>query len=151
MGFRRKGRELAVQTLYSLEFIETDSLLQNFELLNHYEEKLDEIIAANEIETESTIYQFAKDLLYNSIKQMETIDNEISKYSTNWSFEKIAMVDKSVLRVAAYELMYTDTPAAIVMDEAIEISKKFCSENSKKFINGVLNALASKLTENKNG
>jgi len=145
MGFRRKSRELAIQTMYALDFEEIDPQFLELELLNRYKEKLAEIFEASETETDGIIFEFADNLILNTYKNLHTIDINIEKHSLNWTFEKIALVDKSIMRIATYELLFTDTAPAIIMDEAIEISKKFCSENSKKFINGILNAISHEL------
>ena len=139
MGMRRKGREVAVQTLYSIEFLDNDIRL----LPEDGAMKILEGIAADkEILPDSQIFEFASDLVRNVLLHIDNIDDRIKFHSTNWSFERIAKLDVSVMRVAVYEMIYTDTAPPIIMNEAIEISKKYCSESSGKFINGVLNAIA---------
>ena len=86
-------------------------------------------------------FEFASDLVVNVLKYIAPIDEKIMAHSTNWSFERIAKLDVSVMRVAVYELIFTETAPPIIMNEAIEIAKKYCSESSGKFINGVLNAI----------
>lgn len=147
MGLRRKAREIAVQTLYALSFSESEDYLENLEIINHYSDKLKEILADSDIDTEGPIFEFADEIVRNTLKQMSDIDKLIKENSINWTFEKIAIMDKCVLRSATYELRYTDTAPPIIMNEAIEISKKFCSENSKKFINGILNAISERIHE----
>jgi len=139
MGMRRKGREVAVQTLYSLEFLDNDiRLLPEDGALK----VLEGIAADKEILPDNQIFEFASDLVSNVLLHIDPIDEKIKSHSTNWSFERIAKLDVSVMRVAVYELTYTDTAPPIIMNEAIEISKKYCSESSGKFINGVLNAIS---------
>jgi N utilization substance protein B len=134
MGMRRKGREVAVQTLYSVEFLDNDIRL----LPEDGAMKILEGIAADkEI--------LPDDLVRNVLLHIDNIDDKIKSHSTNWSFERIAKLDVSVMRVAVYEMIYTDTAPPIIMNEAIEISKKYCSESSGKFINGVLNAIAKEM------
>ena len=147
MGLRRKGRELAIQTMYSISFYETGDDLKDLELINEYKEKLEEMIEHDKVDHDSAICEFAEQLLDGTIKHLPEIDAEIKRNSINWSFEKIALMDRSVLRVAVYELMFSKTAHPIIMDEAIEISKKFCAENSKKFINGLLNAVSKEVNE----
>jgi len=141
MGIRRKGREIALQTLYAIEFIDHNH--QNLEVI--FQEKLQEISAAKEIEKDSKIYEFALEIVRNTIHQIDEIDHKIAEHSTNWKVDKIAELDKAVLRIATYEMIFTTTPAAIIMDEAIEIAKKFCSDSSSKFVNGILNSIADEL------
>lgn len=139
MGIRRKGREIALQTLYALEFIDHEH--QSLDKI--YLEKIKEVAEAKEISTDSKIYQFALEIVQNTVSHLEEIDQKIASHSTNWSVIDIAELDKAVLRVAVYELIYTKTAPAIVMDEAIEIAKKFCSDSSGKFVNGILNSIAA--------
>jgi transcription antitermination protein NusB len=141
MGIRRKGREVALQTLYALSFqdIKSDSVQTAY--LEIYQDTMLEIINDLNIKEGSKIINFSADIMKNLIPRLEDIDQEIKKYSDNWSLENIANVDKCILRIAVFELLYTDTPAPVIMNEAIEISKKFSSESSGKFINGILNAV----------
>jgi len=139
MGMRRKGREVAVQTLYSVEFLDNDiRLLPEDGALKI----LEGVAADTEILPDSPIFEFASDLVLNVLLHIDPIDEKIKVHSINWSFDRIAKLDLSILRVAAFELIYTETAPPIIMNEAIEIAKKYCSESSGKFINGVLNAIA---------
>ncbi|HCX73348.1 MAG TPA: transcription antitermination factor NusB [Candidatus Cloacimonas sp.] len=147
MGLRRKGREIALQTLYSLEYLETDSYLKELGWLEKYKEKMAEICEDNHIETDSKICEFAASIIEGIIPNLDVIDENIGSHSTNWSIDKIANLDKCLLRIATYEMLFTQTPPPIVMDEAIEIAKKFCAESSSKFINGILNAIAKEKDE----
>jgi N utilization substance protein B len=142
MGLRRKGREVAVQTLYSLEYLELDSFLRELEFLEKYPTKLDDIAADREINKTDKVYIFAEDILKGMIQNIDIIDSKISEQSIHWPIDKIAFLDKSILRIAIYEILFTETPHPVIMNEAIEIAKKYCSENSAKFINGVLNAIS---------
>ncbi|MBN2461644.1 MAG: transcription antitermination factor NusB, partial [Candidatus Cloacimonetes bacterium] len=109
---------------------------------DHALEKLQEISQDIELNPESKIYEFAVYLLGNIVENIDTIDRKINECSINWPLERIANLDRCILRIAIYELLYTDTASPIIMNEAIEISKKYCSESSGKYINGVLNAAA---------
>jgi transcription antitermination protein NusB len=142
MGIRRKGREVALQTLYALSYLENEQDNWQVKYLTNYREKMNDIIADINVKDNSKIINFAEDILSNLIPQLESVDAAIHKNSVNWSIETIAKVDISILRIAVFELLYTQTPAAVIMNEAIEISKKYCSESSGKFINGILNAVS---------
>jgi len=139
---RRKSREVALQTLYSLTFEPVEDYLGMLGNADKIEMKLLEIADQEDIEVESPIYDFAQNLLDHTVRNIIAIDERIKEKSMNWSFERIATLDKSLLRIATYELMFTDTPIPIIIDEAVEISKKFCSEKTGNFINGILNAIA---------
>jgi len=149
MGMRRKGREIALQTLYSLGFVETDPFLGDLELIQKYEEKLIEIALDSDVKQDSQIFTFADNLVKNVLKNMEDVDTQIKSHTTNWPFDRIALLDKCILRIAGYEIIYTKTAAPIIMNEAIEIAKKFCSESSGKFVNGILNSIAADKKEGK--
>ena len=147
MGIRRKGREVALQTLYSLSYVDImDKSIQEV-YLSSFHDKMMGVISDMNIREDSKIISFANDLIRNLIPNIDVIDQEINKHSANWSLKNIALLDKSILRIAVFELLFTETPSAIIMNEAIEISKRFSSESSGKFINGILNAVA----DGKNG
>lgn len=131
MGIRRKGREIAVQMLYSLDFFEKE-----------YSEILDDIASRKEIKKNKKIFEFVDSILKSSIENLPEIDKKIGQHSTNFPLDKIAELDRCILRIATNEMLYTETPHAIIMDEAIEISKKYCAESSRKFINGILDAIS---------
>ena len=146
MGIRRKGREIAVQTIYSLEFVSNGFQTEDKEFMN----KLSEIAADKGIEKDNKIFEFAQDLLKNIFSNLNVIDEKIKEHSTNWTFERIAKLDLSIMRVAVYEMSLSKIAPAIAMNEAIEIAKKYCSRSSSKFINGVLNAVANETQVKKN-
>ena len=144
MGIRRKGREITVQTIYSLEFVNNGFQIEDKELKN----KLLEIAADKGIDEDSKIFEFAQDLLKNIILNLNIINDKIKEHSTNWTFDRIAKLDLSIMRIAVYEMLFTEVAPAIAMNEAIEIAKKYCSGSSSKFINGVLNAVAKEINKN---
>ncbi len=144
MGIRRKGREITVQTIYSLEFVNNGFKVEDKEFKN----KLLEIAADKGIDEDSKIFEFAQDLLKKIIPNLNNIDDKIKEHSTNWTFDRIAKLDLSIMRIAVYEMLLTELAPAIAMNEAIEIAKKYCSGSSSKFINGVLNAVAKEMNKN---
>lgn len=147
MGQRRKARELAVQTLYALDFAEIGDEFREYDLLNKYPEIMNQLAAAEKMENAAPVLDFAEDLIKNAIINQEEIKAEIEKHSENWRVENIAHLDRSILHIAVYELMFTGTPPAVVINEAIEVSKKYCSEGSGKFLNGILDAVNKELIE----
>jgi N utilization substance protein B len=84
---------------------------------------------------------FAQDLLQGVTEQLPAIDELITRHASNWRLERMPGVDRNVLRIAVYEMLRTDTPAAIVIDEAIELARRFAGEESVQFVNGVLDAI----------
>ncbi len=128
MGLRRKGREIAMQALYGDDYDEQ----RVFDTLEQIGE--DEQLATN-----NSIYLFAKELVSGVLGNLEQIDRIIITKSKNWEFSRISPVDKALLRVGIFEILHTNVPRAVVINEALEIAKVFSSTSSGKFINGILN------------
>ncbi|HOD54950.1 MAG TPA: transcription antitermination factor NusB [Candidatus Cloacimonadota bacterium] len=141
MSFRRKSRELVIQSLYALEYEERDEYLQELDLLNKYEEKLQIVAEENHVDTEKEIYKFAEKLLKGLLPLLSEIDDIINKHSKGWTTERIARVDLCIMRLAVFEMVFFNTPAPVVINESLEITKKFCSETSAPYINAVLDAV----------
>lgn len=138
MGGRRYGRIIALAALYQIEIanLPPEKVLK-FEWIDR---SIDE-----------EIKNFAIDLIKGTLKHIDEVDSLIKKYSRNWSFDRISAVDKSILRFSIYSLLYRkDIPPKVVIDEAIEISKKYSTEKAYQFINGVLDGIKNKEIENKN-
>ncbi len=126
MGLRRRGRELALQMLYQHELAGTDveAMIVSFEELQ---------------QAPPATRDFAVSLARGVIAQLQDLDTRLVDQADNWRLERMAAVDRNILRLAMYELMYAgDTPPAVVIDEAVEIAKRFGSERSSQFVNGVL-------------
>ncbi len=133
MASRRKARILAFQALYAWDSSGgTAEGLLDFDWLD--EEKrvsLDDEVAA-----------FARLLIAGTLESIEVVDEAIRSHLQNWSFERLKKVDLAVLRIGAYSLLYQrEIPAQITIDEAIEIVKEYGSEDSYRFINGVLDGI----------
>lgn len=90
---------------------------------------------------------FSKELVCGILAEREALDALITVHARNWRLERMAAVDRNVLRLAAYELTHTDTPAPIILDEAIELTHRFGSDRSPAFVNGVLDAIAREVRE----
>jgi len=126
MGVRRRGRELALQILYQHELV-GGSLERIFA-------SFDDLAQAPEVAR-----TFATSLAAGVVQRRGEIDAALEEQADNWRLERMAVVDRNVLRLAMYELLFElETPPAVVIDEAIEIAKRFGSERSGQFINGVL-------------
>ncbi len=85
---------------------------------------------------------FAKELVVGIASRRAELDELLGSHATNWRVDRMAAVDRNVLRLGAYELAHTTTPASVVLDEAIEMARRFGSERSPAFVNGVLDAVA---------
>ena len=147
MGQRRKAREMAIQCLYALDFCELQEGYKEYSMLNEYPTVLSQLASSENIAPESSVYAFADELVKNTIINIEDVELEINKHTDNWNCESIAHLDRSILHIAVYELMFTDTPPAVIINEAIEIAKKFCSEPTGKFLNGILDAINKGIKE----
>ncbi|MCC6767218.1 MAG: transcription antitermination factor NusB [Deltaproteobacteria bacterium] len=131
MGMRRKGRELALQALYQLDVCGDDSGAA----LRIFWEHCD---APNDARS------FGQALVGGVLDARSRIDELIGGSSSNWRVDRLSHVDRNILRVATYELLCRrDVPASVAIDEAIEIAKRFGSDESPTFVNGVLDSIAA--------
>ena len=103
------------------------------------------LLVAEDAATKPRPDAFAQQLLQGVTENLTGIDELITQHAANWRIERMPAVDRNVLRVAVYEMMRTDTPAAIVIDEALELARRFAGEESVQFINGVLDAIRKEL------
>ena len=88
---------------------------------------------------------FIDNLVRGTVEQVGEIDTRITKHAANWRIERMPTVDRNILRLAVYEMMRTETPAPVVIDEALELARRFSNEESVTFINGVLDAVHREL------
>jgi N utilization substance protein B len=101
-----------------------------------------EAVAEN-FELQEGARPFAKELVSGIAVHRAELDALLSAHTTNWRLSRMAAVDRNTLRIGAYELTHTDTPARIVLDEAIELARRFGDDPSPAFVNGVLDAVAA--------
>ncbi len=134
MGQRRQGREMALQALYRAE-VTGDSSPQATELLwEHFEAPIE-------------ARGFALELVHGVLERREDIDGRLAAVAENWSLGRLSRVDLNVLRIAVYELLQRDerVPTSVVLDEAIEIARRYGGEESSQFVNGILDRIAEVL------
>lgn len=131
MGRRRLAREIALQALYVADVAHTPAL-EAFAIVTRREgDDADEETLA-----------FARELALGAIERVSELDLTIQGLAANWSMVRMAAVDRNVLRLAAYELdARPDTPVGVIIDEAIEIVRKYSTEEATRFINGILDSL----------
>jgi N utilization substance protein B len=91
-----------------------------------------------ELPRHEPLLKFARQLLENTLTHRETVDEQLSAVSRNWTLARMSPVDRSILRLAASEILYAGTPKPIAIDEAIELAKKFGTKDSPAFVNGIL-------------
>lgn len=125
MGYRRKAREYALQMLYQYDISQQSSgLFDGF-----WSDKV----------VQDDIREFANNIVDGVIKNLSMIDEKIRLSASNWSVDRMAVVDRNILRMAIFELLYIrDIPAKVTINEAIEIAKRYGVEESGSFVNGIL-------------
>lgn len=128
---RRRSREYALQILFQLELTNTKL---NDELLNEFWKGISE---------PDDVKDFTLSIVRETIEHLDKIDTIIIKAAQHWSLERMAVIDRNILRAATYELSFReDIPASVVINEALEIAKKYSTEDSASFINGILDRVA---------
>ena len=129
MGARRKARELALQMLFQHDMSgnEPDMILSTFEELQ---------------KSKPNTREFAVKVFKGTVDNLAKIDDMITAQADNWRIERMAVVDRNIIRMSIYEFLHeNDTPKLVVIDEAIEIAKKFGTQKSSQFINGILDGI----------
>jgi transcription antitermination protein NusB len=129
MGARRKGREYALQALY-LSDISTLPETKAFRSL------------VRGTSLDEKVKEFAENLATGALKEKVRLDELIKKYAQNWDISRMAALDRNILRLGAYEILFqTDTPVSVIIDEAVEMAKEFSTPDSGKFVNGILDRI----------
>jgi len=137
MGNRRKSRELAMQALFYMDMSQNDS----DELLEHF---------CLNFATSKKARPFFLKLVKGVIQARPEIDSIIETFSDNWKINRMSCVDRNIMRVAVYELLYCqDIPSKVSINEAIDVGKKFGTEESGAFINGILDSIRIALKKKK--
>ncbi len=135
MGTRRKAREIAVQILYQADV----AGVPFSEAFATYEGYFD---------PSPKVLSFAKELVDGVAKNQEQIDELIERFSKNWKLSRMSAIDRNILRLATYELLYrSDIPPKVSINEAVELAKAFGSEESASFVNGILDAIYKNIVE----
>ena len=135
MRKRTKARECALQVLYQIDI--TNAAL---------EDALKDYWA--EYQHPQNIVEFAAKIVEGTCRNKKEIDGLIGKYAENWSISRMAVVDRNVMRMAAYELLYCpDIPHKVCINEAVELAKKFADSESGKFVNGILDRIHKESTK----
>ncbi len=133
MGSRRKSRELALQMLFQWELggHSPDHVLSTF-------------LSAQKVDAD--VESFARSLFEGTVGEVKNLDRLVREQAEHWRLERMAAVDRNILRVALYELIHhPETPPAVVIDEALEIARRFSGGDSVEFVNGVLDGIRKNL------
>ena len=129
MGARRKARELALQMLYQhdLSGNTPEAIVTTFEDLQ---------------KSKPNTREFATRIFRGTVDNLSKIDDMIAQQADNWRLSRMAVVDRNIIRMSIYEFLHEeDTPKLVIIDEAIEIAKKFGTQKSSQFINGILDGI----------
>ncbi|SHI42171.1 transcription antitermination factor NusB [Propionispora hippei] len=128
---RRKAREMALQTLFQLDFNSAD-----------YNDALGLVFDEN-LQVSTKAKEYTEQLVQGTQAHLEEIDNIISKVSNEWKLERMTGVDRNIARIAVYEMTYSEEklPPNVVINEAVELAKAFGTEDSSRFVNGILGSL----------
>lgn len=140
---RRQAREMIIQALYQVDMVKCtwqEALQHLVEGVQENDDAVDHSSASTEkpgLDRKSIA--FLEQVLTGIFANQEQIDQLIQESLKNWSFDRLALVDRAILRLAVYELKHaTDVPQQVAINEAVELAKAYGSEQSKKFVNGVL-------------
>lgn len=132
MRKRTRAREFALQILYQMDITgdSCDASLANFWQANSQED------------IEESIIGFTAELVRGAADNLKAIDRRISQYATNWQLQRMAVVDRNILRMASYELMYRlDIPPKVSINEAVELAKRYSGSEAGKFVNAILDKI----------
>ncbi|MCA0985971.1 transcription antitermination factor NusB [Guptibacillus algicola] len=124
---RRHAREKAIQALFQIDVTDTDP-----------KEALEHVLSDGEGD------EFLSELVFGTLENLEEIDEKIKSNLVNWTFTRIGNVDRSVLRMACYEMTRNDIPVNVSLNEAVELAKMFGGDESGRFVNGVLSKMIQK-------
>lgn len=139
MGTRRKSREAALQFLFQDDFS-----LEGLQKSDDFDERFEKFCVLYQVNRKSRPYM--KTLLAGIIEKQKDVDELIRQSAKNWRLERLAATDRSLLRIAVYEMKFRDdVPAQVAINEAVEVAKRFAGDESPSFINGVLDAVSKKL------
>jgi N utilization substance protein B len=139
MGLRRVARECALQMLYEFDVgkLPKDEILRTFWQMNEHPPKVGE---------------FANQLFEGTILRLKEIDKVIQQHTKNWRLIRMAVVDRNILRLAVFEFLSdTKTPETVVINEALEIARKFSTQESAQFVNGILDSIKNDLIAKRRG
>ena len=124
---RTEAREKIMVILYQIDFYVKEGMSYD----------IDEVIKEN-LEIDN---KFVRDVVYGVIKNIENIDKIITKYLDNWDLDRLGKTDKAILRLGTYEMLYYDTPKVVVINEAVELAKKYSDDKIVKLINAFLDKI----------
>jgi transcription antitermination protein NusB len=138
---RRKARECALQMLFAADVVTEPKYFSTADYWNELGE------ATVDIKTRA----FADNLVTGTLRELSAVDDRIRTRAEHWRIERMAIVDRNILRLAVYEFLYEDTPHTVVINEALEIARRFSTFEATQFINGILDAVKLDLEKDNEG
>lgn len=121
---RTEAREKIMVILYQIDFYKKENIEYNLEDVFHENLEMDN--------------KYVKDIVNGVLENQDKIDETISKYLDNWDLDRLGKTDRAILRLSTYEMIYYDTPKVVVINEAVELAKKYSDDKVVKLINAVL-------------
>ncbi len=138
---RRKERQFAFQVLYAVNFEDTPSMGRVNATFANFQETDEQTDRVADM-------PFARSLVQGVVEHIDELDATISRFSRHWKLSRIAHVELSILRLGVFEMLYVpDVPVRVAINEAIELAKEFGDDNSRNFINGILDGVAKDLAK----
>lgn len=137
MGTRRKARECALQMLFAADVADSEGEALTRDFWNEL----------GDSDFEESLRDFANGLALGTLRELDKIDDRIKTRAEHWRIPRMAVVDRNVLRLAVYEFLYEETPHTVVINEALEIARRFSTFEATQFINGILDAIKQDLSE----
>jgi transcription antitermination protein NusB len=133
LGRRRKSREFALQVLYQLNITKQNDLLALHQFQEHFM-------------SDGEADDFLNRLVLGVLEHLKELDQLIEQYSENWRIDRINIIDRNILRLALFELLYCEEiPPKVTINEAIDLGKRYGSEDSGSFINGILDRIQNEV------
>lgn len=129
---RSRAREVAFQLLYQQDLNPSEDLVAGEEFLK------------GRLRSETALVEFAKSLVLGVLRNRVELDDLLRQRAANWSLERMAVTDRNILRLAAYEILFTETPGRVAVNEAVELAKRFGARQSPQFVNGILDRFLPK-------
>ena len=129
MPGRSRAREIVLQVLY------------RFDLNAGRDTAVDDEFVRTRLKNNVELIEFAKSLLNGVLRNLEELDALLSEHAENWSLDRMAVTDRNVMRLAAFEILYSDTPNRVAINEAVDLSRRFGSAQSSQFVNGILDRI----------
>ncbi|MDY6071728.1 MAG: transcription antitermination factor NusB [Bacilli bacterium] len=121
---RTEAREKIMVILYQIDFYKKENIEYNLEDVFHENLEMDN--------------KYVKDIVNGVLENQDNIDETINKYLDNWDLDRLGKTDRAILRLSTYEMIYYDTPKVVVINEAVELAKKYSDDKVVKLINAVL-------------